>query len=313
MHTPVLLNEILEYLNPQPNQNFIDCTLGFGGHATSILKKTSPNGKLIGIEWDTETINISKEKLKILNERIIFINKNFANLKQITKNLNYPIHGILLDLGISSYQLDQSKNGFSFQRENPLDMRFNKLDTIVTAEKIINNYSEKELADIFWKFGEEKYSRRIARIIIEERKKQKITTTKQLADLIYKISKPKKKQFKTIHPATKVFQALRIAVNNELENLKQVLPQAVQILEPEGRLCVISFHSLEDRIVKQFLKQESMDCICPSEFPQCICNHKATLKIITKKIIVPSFEETKNNSRSRSAKMRVAEKLKTKN
>ncbi|MEK9130423.1 MAG: 16S rRNA (cytosine(1402)-N(4))-methyltransferase RsmH [Patescibacteria group bacterium] len=311
MHTPVLLNEIIEYLNPQANQNFIDCTFGFGGHSIPILKKTSPNGKLVGIEWDIDAININKEKFKEFDQRIIFVNKNFANLKQIVSDLNFPIHGILLDLGISSYQLDQSTSGFSFQRDELLDMRFNKLDTDLTAEKIINKYSEKELSDIFWKFGEEKYSRQVARMIVQERKKQKITTTKQLVDLISQIIKPKKTKFTKhfIHPATKIFQALRIVVNKELENLRLVLPQAIEILEPRGRLCVISFHSLEDKIVKQFFKQESKNCICPSEFPQCICNHKMSLKIINKKVIMPTFEEIKNNPRSRSAKMRIVEKL----
>ncbi|PKL72567.1 16S rRNA (cytosine(1402)-N(4))-methyltransferase [Candidatus Kuenenbacteria bacterium HGW-Kuenenbacteria-1] len=317
MHIPVLLNEVIENLNIQPNQNFIDCTFGDGGHTMAILKKNKPNGIVVGID-----LNIKKFEAK---ERLILINDNFANLGKIIDQLRsdakfqsafwqIKFHGILLDLGFSSRQLEEDERGFSFQKDEFLDMRFNKLDTDLTAEKIINTYPEKELANIFWKYGEEKYSRYIAKIIIQERKKQKIYTTKQLADLIYKISKLKTKNSKFnakhyIHPATKVFQALRIIVNNELENLKQVLPQAIKILEPKGKICVISFHSLEDRIVKQFFKQESKNCICPSEFPQCICNHKTTLKIITKKIIVPTFEEIKKNPRSRSAKMRVAEKL----
>lgn len=335
MHIPVLLNEVIENLNIQSNQNFIDCTFGDGGHTMAILEKNGPNGKVVGIDWDLQKFKVQSLKFKV-KERLILINDNFANLEKIIEQLrsnakfkNLKFSGIFLDLGFSSRQLEENGRGFSFQKDEFLDMRFNKLDTDLTAEKIINKYSEKELADIFWKYGEEKHSRRIARIIVQDRKKQKITTTKQLADLIYRIhpdgyqgkkfkacgeqsrtiQNSKFKISKTIHPATKVFQALRIAVNNELENLKQVLPQAIKILELKGKICVISFHSLEDRIVKQFFKQESKNCVCPSEFPQCVCNHKASLKIITKKIITPTFEEIKNNPRSRSAKMRVAEKI----
>ncbi|MFH1837947.1 MAG: 16S rRNA (cytosine(1402)-N(4))-methyltransferase RsmH [Candidatus Kuenenbacteria bacterium] len=338
MHIPVLLNEVIENLNIQSNQNFIDCTFGSGGHTMAILEKNKPNGIVVGIDLDEKNIsnftllnsckaNLTRQatqilKLQNLEKRLILINDNFANLEKIIdevhlKYSNLKFHGILLDLGFSSDQLEENGRGFSFQKDEPLDMRFKESATDITAEKIINKYSEKELANIFWKFGEEKHSRYIAKIIVQERKEQKIITTKQLADLIFKIAKQKnsvrdysssKRRSKIIHPATKVFQALRIAVNNELENLKQVLPQAIKILEPKGKICVISFHSLEDRIVKQFFKQESKNCICPFEFPQCICQHRASLKIINKKVILPNFEEIKNNPRSRSAKMRVAEK-----
>ncbi|MEK7167295.1 MAG: 16S rRNA (cytosine(1402)-N(4))-methyltransferase RsmH [Patescibacteria group bacterium] len=305
MHTPVLLNEVIENLNIQSNQNFIDCTFGNAGHSMAILEKNKPNGIVVGIDLDIKNILEHQEK------RLILINDNFANLEKIISELseqNLKFHGILLDLGFSSTQLEENGLGLSFQKDEFLDMRFNKIEAEVTAEKIINKYSEKDLANIFWKFGEEKYSRRIARIIVQERKKKQIKTTFDLVNAIKKATLKNYKKNK-IHPATKVFQALRIVVNNELENLKQVLPQAIKILEPKARLCVISFHSLEDRIVKQFFKQESKDCVCPAEFPKCICQHQAVLKIISKKVITPSFEEIKNNPRSRSAKMRIGEKL----
>ena len=314
MHKPVLLKEIIEYLNPRANQNFIDCTLGGGGHSLAILKKIEPEGKVLGIDLDKEAI---KRLQGIKN--LILVQENFANLKLIAEKNNFfpvnpvrkggssnstalsknkesqgtglsnGVNGILLDLGLSSDLLEKSGRGFSFLRDEPLDMRFDLNDDL-TAEKIINSYEEEELAEIFEKYGEERFSKRIAGKIIESRKTDFIKTTNQLVEVIKK-AVPFRFQHSRIHFATRVFQALRIAVNDELGVLRKVLPQAIEILAPEGRLAVISFHSLEDRIVKRFFKE------------------KSGLKIITKKPIRPSLEEVEENARSRSAKLRVAEKL----
>lgn len=314
MHISVLINEVLKYFNPKPNQNFIDCTLGDGGHTMAILERTKPNGKVIGIDLDTKKLKIKSSKFKARN-RLIVINDNFANLEKIVEQLrsdvNFKIHGILLDLGLSSSQLDENGRGFSFQKNGPLNMNYESRITNyeLTAEEIINQWSEEKLKEIFWKYGEEEQTRKIVKAIIEERKKYPIKTTKQLTDLICKIKKPYYRSSGRLHPATKVFQALRITINKELENLEKVLPQAIKILKPQGKLIVISYHSLEDRIVKNFFRQEVKDCICPPIIPYCACQHKASLKIITKKPIVPSKEEIEKNPRSRSAKMRVAEKI----
>lgn len=289
IHIPVLLKEVIRYLNPQPNQNFIDCTIGGGGHAFKILDLTKPNGKLLGIDLSKEAIEKSKIKsleLKI-EKRIILINDNFANLAAIVKKENFsPVYGILIDLGLSSDLLETSGRGFSFQKNEVLDMRFNPNFNDLTAQEILNQWPDKNLLKIFKEFGEEKFSQKIVRSILEFRKKEKIQTTQQLVNLI-KLALGKKYHIKSV---ARIFQALRIAVNDELENLKRVLPQAVKILEPRGRLVVIAYHSLEDRIVKQYFKNQ----------PQ--------LKILNKKPIRPTSLETKQNLRSRSAKLRVAEK-----
>jgi len=306
-HKPVLVSQVLEYVNPQPNENAIDCTLGGGGHALEILKKTSPNGKLLGIDLDTNAIKASKNKLKSYKDRTIFVNDNYKNIKQIlyAAGIN-NIHIILLDLGLSSYQLQEGTRGFSFKGNTVLDMRFGQ--TELTAADILNNYKEEELVRIFKEYGQERFAKLIAKEIVKQRKEQKIFKTSQLIEVIEKVYKNKPKPRK-IHIATKVFQALRIEVNDELNNLKTALPDALNILEKGGRLAVISFHSLEDKIVKQFFKQESKDCLCPPQIPVCQCKHKAQLKIITKKPIIPNNKEIKPNPRSRSAKLRVAVKI----
>ncbi|MGB9680859.1 MAG: 16S rRNA (cytosine(1402)-N(4))-methyltransferase RsmH [Minisyncoccia bacterium] len=290
IHQPVLLNEVIQYFNPQSNQNFIDCTIGGGGHAFQILSLTNPEGKLMGIDWSKEAIEELKEesqKLKI-NNRLILVNDNFINLKKIVKEKKfYPLHGILFDLGLSSDLLEKSGRGFSFQKDEILDMRLNPEKQILTAEKILNQASEKNLIDIFKNFGEERFAKLITKKIIWFRKKEKIQSTFQLVNLI-KIALGRKFQKKSL---SRIFQALRIAVNNELKNLEQVLPQAVEILETGGRLIIISYHSLEDRIVKNFFK------------------NNLQLKILTKKPIRPSQEEIRNNPRARSAKLRAAEKI----
>jgi len=307
-HEPVLVKEVLEYLAPRPNENFVDCTLGGGGHAKEILERTAPDGKLLGIDLDEEAIKAANESLKQFGNRFIAIKDNFKNLKQIIYVAEFNnISGVLLDLGLSSHELQDAARGFSFKGSAWLDMRFGENGK--TAAEIINNYKEEELSRIFKEYGEERHAKLIAREIIKERKINKITKTDQLVGIIERIYKNKPKP-KKIHVATKVFQALRIEVNDELNNLKKVLPQALETLTEGGRLAVISFHSLEDRIVKEFFKREAKECICPPKFPICNCGHKAQLKILTKKIIIPSWAEIKSNPRSRSAKLRVAQKIK---
>jgi len=292
MHIPVLKHEILHYLNPKPNQNFIDCTFGMGGHSQSILEKNGTNGKVLGIEADKELFEKAKQENQ--SKRLILVNSSYINLKQIVKKHNFkPVHGILFDLGMSSWHLDKSNRGFSFQKNEPLDMRFQTSGTSLSAQEIVNQWLEKEISEILQEFGEEQFSQRIAQAIVEYRKKELITNTFQLVEII-KQAIPKKFQRAKIHPATKTFQALRIAVNNELENLDQVLPQAVELLEKNGKIAVISFHSLEDRIVKHFFKDQAK---------------KGIIEIIFKKPIIPGQEEIKHNFRSRSAKLRAGQKV----
>lgn len=306
-HEPVLLKEAIDYLDPKSNENFIDCTLGGGGHAKEILQRTTPNGKLIGIDLDPNAISASQNYLKEFKDRIVLKNDNYKNLKEITYVAGFnKINGILLDLGLSSYELQDSTRGFSFKGNDFLDMRFGK--TGKTAADVINKYSANDLMKIFKDYGEERLAKQIAMEIVRERKQKQILTANQLVSLIEKVYKNRPRP-KKINVATKVFQALRIEVNNELNNLKSVLPQALEILEKNGRLAVISFHSLEDRIVKEFFKREAKECICPPYVPICQCGHKISLKILTKKPIVPSLAEIKKNSRSRSAKLRVALKI----
>jgi 16S rRNA (cytosine1402-N4)-methyltransferase len=292
-HQPVLLKEVLQYLTPSPGENFIDCTVGFGGHALSILEKNKPEGRVLGIELDGKVLEILRKKTT--SQRLILTQGNFVNLKTIVEENNfYPVNGILFDLGMSSWQIEESGRGFSFMRDEPLDMRFEKLRSLapkkLTAEEIVNNWSEQELINIFQEYGEEKYAGRIAQLICQVRQTRPIKTTGQLVEIIRQ-AVPVKYQHRRIHFATRVFQALRIAVNDELNNLRKALPQALEILVENGRLIVISFHSLEDRIVKNFFRQAAK---------------KGHLKILTKKPIRPTVEEIKLNPRSRSAKLRVA-------
>jgi 16S rRNA (cytosine1402-N4)-methyltransferase len=313
-HTPVLKTEIIKWLAPKPNQNFIDCTLGRGGLALEILKKIKPKGKVLGIDLDQEAIQSVKAKIqnpksKIFENNLILVQDNFKNLTKIYNEYfaGLPIHGVLIDLGASSPQFDDPRRGFSFNKDAPLDMNFDQKGGL-KADEIINKWSQVELTKIFKEYGEERFAKRIASNIVTQRKTTAITRTKQLAEII-KTSIPAKFQSKKIHPATKIFQALRIAVNDELTNLRQVLPQIVEILEAGGRVAIISFHSLEDRIVKQFFSQESKGCICPPSFPVCQCNHSSNLKILTKKPVIAGKEEVQLNPRARSAKLRVAEKV----
>jgi len=301
-HIPVLVQETIEALAVQPGGRYIDCTVGTGGHAAAILAHSSPGGQLLGIDADPEAI-AAQARLEPYSGSCLLVNDNFVNLEAICLKFDFfPVHGILFDLGLSSLQLDSSERGFSFQQEGPLDMRFNPSQKI-TAADIINTYPESELAQLIWSYGEETYSRRIAHYIVKERP---IKTTLRLAQIIERAAGGKRGK---IHPATKTFQALRIAVNQELDNLKSALKQASNILGFRGRLVVISYHSLEDRIVKQFMQTESRDCICPPETPVCVCEHTASLKLVNKKVVIPSAEEIQVNPRSRSAKLRAAERI----
>lgn len=310
LHIPVLLNEVIQYLNPQPNQHFIDATVGGGGHAEKILELTSPKGKLLGFDLDSEALKIAQKRLKKFKNRFSLYQENFTQTQKYADEQPKirKFNGFLLDLGVSSLQLRSESRGFSFQTTGPLNMRFSDKNQGLTAADILNRWPEREIRRILKDYGEERLSKKIAQEIVKKRKKEKFKNTKQLVEIIKSVYRNKPKP-KKIHYATKTFQALRIAVNDELDNLRRILPQALELLQPKGRLVVISFHSLEDRIVKQFFKQESKDCLCPEEFPVCRCNHKKQLHILTKKVITPSGKELKQNYRARSAKLRAAEKL----
>jgi len=300
-HIPVLLEETIQALSVHPGGRYIDCTLGGGSHAAAILEHSAPGGQLLGIDADPEAIKAARARLEAYGNSILLVNENFVNLQDIcTKYDFFPVHGILFDLGLSSLQLEDDSRGFSFQQDGPLDMRLSPSQEI-TAADIVNTLPETGLTRLLRTYGEEAYSRHIARQIVQERP---INTTRQLAQIVERAVGGRRGK---IHPATKTFQALRIAVNHELEYLESAIKQAISLLGFGGRLVVISYHSLEDRIVKQFMQQESRDCICPPGTPTCICGHTASLKLITRKVVTPSPEEIQSNRRSRSAKLRVAE------
>jgi 16S rRNA (cytosine1402-N4)-methyltransferase len=302
-HIPVLLSEAAEGLQAQPGECFVDCTVGLGGHAATILEKISPSGRLLGIDADSEAIETAQTKLIDYGKAVTLVNDNFVNLEAICVEYHfYPVDGILFDLGVSSLQLDTAQRGFSFQSEAALDMRFNSRQGL-TAADIVNTFSETELIHIIKEYGEERHSRRLARHIVQSRP---ITTTSELVRVVKQVLGGKHAK---IHPATRTFMALRIAVNSELQNLKSALQQAIKLLRPGGRLVVISYHSLEDRIVKEFMQREASSCICPPGTVICCCGHIPTLKLISRKVIKPSPLEIESNPRSRSAKLRIAERL----
>ncbi len=302
-HIPVLLQETIEALAVQPGGRYIDCTLGAGGHAAAILDQSSPGGQLLGIDADPEAIEIVKARLEAYSNSILVVNENFVDLEAICIKHDFlPVHGILFDLGLSSLQLNSHGRGFSFQHDAPLDMRLSSSQE-VTAADIINTSSEDELAHLIKTYGEDTHSHQIAHRVVQERP---INTTLQLVQVIEQAVGGRRGR---LHPATKTFQALRIAVNHELEHLEAALKQAINLLGFEGRLVVISYHSLEDRIVKQLLQQETRDCICPPSVPTCVCGHKACLRLINKRVITPSATEVQLNPRSRSAKLRTAERI----
>ncbi|MBI4289580.1 MAG: 16S rRNA (cytosine(1402)-N(4))-methyltransferase RsmH [Chloroflexi bacterium] len=300
VHTPVLGEEVVQYLRVIPGGRYIDCTLGSGGHALSILRRSSPGGQLLGIDADPEAIELARAALP---GGVTLVNANFAQLEIIASIHDFkPVDGILFDLGLSSMQLSESGRGFSFSHDAPLDMRFSP-DQKLTAADIVNTYSESDLARLLFQYGEEPSSRRIARLIVRRRP---IQTTQQLANLVREAVA---RRLGRIHPATRTFQALRIAVNQELDNLSAALRQTVGLLRTGGRLVVISYHSLEDRPVKQFLAQESRGCLCPPGRVVCVCGHSPTLKLITKKVVRPSEAEIARNPRGRSARLRAAERI----
>jgi len=296
LHAPVLLNEVLIALQPYSGGVYIDGTVGAGGHAAAILRQAQPEGRLFGLDQDPMALALAQQQLAPFGTQVTLIHANFEQLGRLALP---QVDGILLDIGVSSMQLDQNERGFSFQTDGPLDMRMNTT-TGETAADLVNTLPEDELANLIYQYGEEPRSRRIAKAIVQARP---IERTLPLAQLIAKV----KPGYSRIHPATQTFQALRIAVNDELGVLARVLPQAIALLKPGGRLAVITFHSLEDRIVKQFFKQESTDCLCPTEQPFCTCQHHATLRLITKKPITAAESEIAVNPRARSAKVRVAE------
>ncbi|HOA47665.1 MAG TPA: 16S rRNA (cytosine(1402)-N(4))-methyltransferase RsmH [Candidatus Pacearchaeota archaeon] len=296
VHVPVLVEEVLYYLDPRPNDNFIDCTVGEGGHTIAILEKNAPNGKVLAIDADPEQIKNYKLTKRDSDNRVILVNDNFKNLKKIVENFcpdwQGKIRGILFDLGMSSWHLEKSKRGFSFRYNEDLDMCYGKTAT-VSAKEIINQWPSQEIERIIKEYGEERYAWRIADKIAKQRKQKPILTTFDLIEVIRE-AVPKNYERGRIHPATRTFQALRIVVNQELENLKVALPQALEILSPGGRIVVISFHSLEDRIVKNFFKEKAKE---------------GKIKILTKKPVIPSQEEIEKNKKSHSAKLRAAVKL----
>lgn len=318
-HVSVMMDEVLAYLQPERGGLYIDGTLGGGGHTAAILERSAPDGKVLGIDTDEQALARVGERLAefVASGRLILAHGNFSDLAQIVQQTGFGagkgVQGVLLDLGFSSDQMDNPERGFAFSSDGPLDMRLDQ-SLPLTAADLVNGESEQELADIFWRYGEETRSRQIARRIVREREKAPITRTAQLASLAA-AGVPRKPG--AIHPATRTFQALRIAVNHELERLETVLPQVVDVLASgensaegghgAGRMVIIAFHSLEDRIVKEYTRREAKDCICPPRLPICVCGHKARLRNLTNKPIVPGEQEIALNPRARSAKLRAAE------
>ena len=302
-HTPVMTPEVMQALNVQPGGRYIDATLGEGGHSKSILAAADPGGQVLGLDADPEAVSVASERLTDEGDAFLALNVNFRDIRATALRYEFvPVHGVLFDLGVSSLQLDRETRGFSFRRSDPLDRRFS-FDQQVTAADIINEYAESELADLIFHLGEDRAARRIARAIVRNRP---ISTSLELAELIEKVSP---RRGSRTNPATRTFQAIRIAVNDELSSLETALEQAVSLLGQGGRLAVISYHSLEDRIVKNFIRKQASDCICPPGTPICRCDHLATVKVITRRPVVPSDSEIESNPRARSAKMRVAERI----
>jgi S-adenosyl-methyltransferase mraW len=305
-HKPVMLEECIQGLNIKDDGIYVDGTLGGAGHSKEIAKRLSDKGLLIGIDRDDEALKAAKENLNQF-QNVKFIKDNHDNIKQILTDIGIEkVDGILLDLGVSSYQLDERNRGFSYLGENELDMRMDKEQSL-SAKEVVNTYTEEELANIIYEYGEERFSRQIARNICDYRKKQEIQTTKQLVEIIEK-SIPKSKQTDG-HPAKRTFQAIRIEVNNEIKPLYNTIKDCIDCLNSKGRLCVITFHSLEDRAVKKAMIDAKGKCTCPSDFPYCVCGAKTLGNIITKKPIIASKEEQEENSRSKSAKLRIFEKI----
>ena len=305
-HKSVMLNEVIDNLKIKPNGVYVDCTAGGGGHSFEILQKLQ-DGRLIAIDKDIDAINECKRKFGN-NNKITLVKDDFHNYKTILQNLSIEkVDGILIDLGVSSFQIDTAERGFSYRFDAPLDMRMNR-EQGLSAYQVVNTYDEQELAEIFFKYGEEQFARKIAKKIVEYRKDKPIETTLELVNVVESVL-PAKIKFEKGHSCKKVFQAIRIEVNGEIEGLKQTIIDMINSLNSLGRICILTFHSLEDRIVKEVFRELATDCICPKELPICVCNHHRTIDIITKKPIIATEEELKQNSRSASAKLRVAQKV----
>jgi 16S rRNA (cytosine1402-N4)-methyltransferase len=303
-HTPVLADQVINFLISNKSGIYIDGTLGGGGHAEKILNSLSEDGTLIGIDVDAEALTYSSERLKEFGLRVALRKTNFADLSSILSELGIKqISGLLLDLGVSSRQIDNQRRGFSYRLEGRLDMRMDQTQDM-DAQSVVNGYSEKDLSRIFFEYGEEKNSKTVAKTIIQYRKTKDIATTQELARIVSS-AVPHHHLNKTL---SRIFQALRIEVNSELDNLRQVLTKSLSVLEKGGRIVVISYHSLEDRIVKDFFRFESLACTCPPGIPQCVCGKQTRLRVLTRNCLIPSSQETMNNPRSRSAKLRAAER-----
>ncbi|SFJ62457.1 16S rRNA (cytosine1402-N4)-methyltransferase [Brevibacillus centrosporus] len=307
-HVTVLRDEAVAGLNIRPGGIYVDCTLGGAGHSSLIASQLTEGGRLIAIDQDDWALDNARERLSAYMDRVTLVKSNFRHIKDIVSDLGLDgVDGVLFDLGVSSPQLDEGERGFSYNADAPLDMRMDQ-QAALTAYDIINEWEEEEIAKVIWEYGEEKFSRRIARQIVQYRAKQPVQTTGELVELI-KEGIPAAARRTGPHPAKRTFQAIRIAVNDELNAFKEAVADAISVLRPEGRVSVITFHSLEDRICKQVYQELSKGCTCPPSFPICACGNKATVKVITRKPILPSAEELEANPRARSAKLRVAEKL----
>ncbi len=306
-HISVLLNETIEQLNINPDGIYVDGTLGGAGHSSKIAQRLSDKGRLIGIDQDDAAIETATERLSVFGDKVTIVRSNYCEIKNVLNELGIgKVDGILLDLGVSSYQLDTAERGFSYMEDAPLDMRMDRRQEM-TAKNIVNEYSESELFHMIRDYGEDKFAKNIAKHIVNARKVKPIETTKELTEII-KAAIPMKVRAVGGHPAKRTFQAIRIELNQELTVLKQSLDEMIDLLNPHGRLCIITFHSLEDRIVKQNFKKNENPCTCPPDFPVCVCGNKSKGKVITRKPILPSEEELNENSRSKSAKLRVFEK-----
>jgi 16S rRNA (cytosine1402-N4)-methyltransferase len=307
-HRPVLLEEVLDGLNVGPGGIYVDCTVGGAGHSYAILRRSSPEGRLIGLDQDREAIREATSRLAEFGDRVRLTHSNFTGLLPVLDQLGIEeADGILFDLGVSSYQLDNPQRGFSYMQDAPLDMRMDR-DSGITAGDLVNSLPESELAGIIRRYGEERFAGRIAAFIVKERESAFIATTGRLVDII-RAAIPAKYRRQGPHPAKRTFQALRIAVNNEIQIIKGAVLGAVDRLKPGGRLCVITFHSLEDRIVKETFRELSGKCSCPGDFPVCVCGARPVIKIIRPGGITPSAAELEENPRSRSARLRIAEKV----
>ena len=306
-HISVLLNETIEGLNIRPDGIYADGTLGGGGHAYAVAEKLTEGGRLVGIDQDADAIQAASERLKPFQDRVSIVRDNYVNMAQVLKDLGIPaMDGIYLDLGVSSYQLDTAERGFSYMEDAPLDMRMDRRNDR-TAADLVNGCTEQELFRIIRDYGEDRFAKNIAKHIVQARERKEIRTTLELAEIV-RGAIPKKIQVTGGHPAMRTFQALRIELNGELKVLEESIDSMIGLLKPGGRLCIITFHSLEDRIVKNGFRRNESPCICPPEFPVCVCGKKSRGRVITKKPVLPSEEEKEMNPRSRSAKLRIFER-----